>query len=221
MRKKAVLLAASASVASGKGGGKKTFGSTWCAVCLSLKSRRSSCSFSVRVISLPPDCGAGCNARTVNLTVDTAGYAGGPAPALRMTRGSSSCVVSMQADAPVVSRKSAVLALGLALPSVLWAPRDAAAFVENFYVPGVSDGAGGSISKTSKKAMAPGGIEDGKPPPPQVLALEAEGEEVVETEWGPYTKKARDAAKKKGTGNLKCRAAIGGGQTCEGSAEVS
>ena len=45
MRKKAVLLAASASVASGMGGGKKTFGSTWCAVCLSLKSRRSSCCF--------------------------------------------------------------------------------------------------------------------------------------------------------------------------------
>ena len=45
---------------------------------------------------------------------------------------------------------------------------------------------------------------------------------MVETEWGPYTKKARDSAKAKGIKdkNLRCRAAQGGGQTCEGSIEI-
>ena len=37
--------------------------------------------------------------------------------------------------------------------------------------------------------------------------MEVAGEEIVETEWGPYTKKAAEAGKKKGIGTLKCKAA--------------
>jgi len=123
----------------------------------------------------------------------------------------------MQSEAPQFSRKGAMQLLGLTLAGVASQPQQAGAFVDNFYVPGVSDGAGGSIAKSPKKAKAE------KPTPQAVLALEAEGEEeVVETEWGPYTKKARDSAKAKGIKdkNLRCRAAQGGGQTCEGSIEI-
>lgn len=42
------------------------------------------------------------------------------------------------------------------------------------------------------------------------MELAEAGEEIIETEWGPYTKKAADSAKKKGASNLKCKAAIGG-----------
>ena len=40
------------------------------------------------------------------------------------------------------------------LTGVASAPQDAAAFVGNFYIPEVSDGAGGSISKAKNKGKA-------------------------------------------------------------------
>ena len=40
------------------------------------------------------------------------------------------------------------------LTGVASAPQDAAAFVDNFYIPEVSDGAGGSISKAKNKGKA-------------------------------------------------------------------
>jgi len=46
------------------------------------------------------------------------------------------------------------------------------------------------------------------------------GEEIIETEWGPYTKKAANASKNKGNSNLKCKASIGGGSTCQGSQNI-
>ena len=62
------------------------------------------------------------------------------------------------------------LPLTRAAAGVASQPQQAGAFVDNFYVPGVSDGAGGSIAKSPKKAKAE------KPTPQAVLALEAEGE---------------------------------------------
>jgi hypothetical protein len=85
-------------------------------------------------------------------------------------------------------------------------PQDAAAFADNFYIPGKSDGAGGSIEKRSKSKAA----EKEKALPAKAMELAEAGEEIIETEWGPYTKKAADSAKKKGNSNLKCKAAIGG-----------
>jgi len=94
-------------------------------------------------------------------------------------------------------------------------PQDASAFAGNFYIPNVSDGAGGSIPKTGGKKQ-----KEDKELPSQALKLAEAGEEIVETEWGPYTKKAADAGKKKGQNNLKCKAAQGGGQRCEGSVDI-
>jgi len=151
------------------------------------------------------------------------GYVAAPAASLRPagTAGragtSGTCALRMKQGGDAgVSRKAAMQLLGLTLAGATSAPQDAAAFVDNFYIPNVSDGAGGSISKAKAKGKAAAE----KPPPAQVLALAEEGEEIIETEWGPYTKKAAEAGKKKGAGNLKCKAAIGGGQTCEGSKEL-
>jgi len=85
------------------------------------------------------------------------------------TGSSSTCALSMQQDAPKVSRKNIMQLAGLALAGAFSLPQDAAAFADNFYIPNVSDGAGGSIAKSKKKPSA------SKEPPAQVRALAEEG----------------------------------------------